>query len=112
MLTHKERKALDFIVEYQRTNDGLSPTFREISMAVGHTMPKPSAAHHLLDCLEDRGFIKRKRARQRAITVLKRWHSGARYAVFVWNEQIQQLVPFDGHKRSEAGSATNAPASK
>lgn len=104
MLTATQRKALDFIVSYQRENDGMSPTFREISVAVGHALPEPGAAHRILDCLEERGFIKRKRARQRAITVLKRWHPGARQAVFVWNEQIQQLVLFEGRKRSEAGA--------
>lgn len=28
----------------------------------------------------------------------------ARQAVFVWNDEIQQLVPFAGRKRSEAGA--------
>jgi len=51
--------ALAYIVDFKRENDGVSPSHREISQAVGYAGGNPSNVARLLDILEARGLIVR-----------------------------------------------------
>ncbi len=68
MLTRKQRELLDFIIAYQKREDGISPTLQEMVTGVG--LKTRSGVHRLLVQLEERGFIRRLKNRTRAIEVL------------------------------------------
>lgn len=67
-VTGRQLDVLRFIVGYQQANGGVSPTLQEIGQALGIT--RRSGVWRLLDCLEERGRIRRFRHRQQAIEVL------------------------------------------
>lgn len=74
MLTKSQHDLLRFIVSYTDENGGMSPTFSEMAVAIGH--PSKSHISKLVLQLEGRGFIKRIPNKSRAIEVLKGWESG------------------------------------
>lgn len=67
-LTHRQGEIFAFIRQYIRAN-GYAPTMREIGNA--HGIKSPNGVIELLDRIEIKGWIKRKRNCQRAIAVLK-----------------------------------------
>ena len=67
MLTHKQKQVLDFIVDYQRDNDGLSPLQPEIQAALGFS--SRSRVFYILNSLQERGYIWRAPHQQRGIEV-------------------------------------------
>lgn len=69
MMTRRQSQLLDFLVEYQRVNGGVSPSFDEMRAAV--LLDQKSSVGRLLTQLEDRGYVRRLAHRQRAIEVLR-----------------------------------------
>lgn len=67
-VTGRQLAALRFITGYLQAHDGVSPTLDEISHGIG--LGRRSSAARLLDCLEERGRIRRLPRRQQAIEVL------------------------------------------
>lgn len=68
-LTLKQSKAFAFIAEYQSTHDGASPSYREISSAIGGSRGN---AHDIVRHMEARGVICRSPGRARSITIVGR----------------------------------------
>lgn len=92
MLTERQSQALAFIVAYQREHGGVSPNLRQI--AAGIKSKSKGHVHSLLQGLERRGFITRLYNRQQAIDVVRVAPSGARVALFKFDDEIKELVPF------------------
>ncbi len=69
-LSDREQEVFDFIIEYKTSNDGNSPTIREIMRATSCT--STSVVNYYLNRLHyDYGLITRPREnRQRSITVI------------------------------------------
>lgn len=74
-LTPKQRKLLDFIVGYQRSHRGDSPSFTEMAAGIG--VVTKSAIHRTLEALEERGAIVRDRRRARAIRIVTTASTGS-----------------------------------
>lgn len=70
MLTLKQARTLRFIDRYTRENDGVSPTYREISAHLG--LRSASGIFRIMAGLEERGFIRRLAKRSRAIEVIRK----------------------------------------
>ncbi len=68
MLTKKQHELLLFI-NHRLTDDGVSPSFDEMKMALG--LRSKSGVHRLISGLEERGFIRRMPHRARALEVLR-----------------------------------------
>lgn len=66
--TPEQAKVLDFIVDFKRRNNGVSPTYDEISEGVGKVK---SGVHDMLHRMEDRGLVKLA-TRARSITIVGR----------------------------------------
>lgn len=69
MLTHQQKRLLDFIIA-KIDAEGVAPTFVEMQAALG--ISSRGLVHRFVGCLEERGFIRRIPARARAIEVIKR----------------------------------------
>lgn len=67
-VTGRQLDVLRFIVGYQQAHGGVSPTLDEIGRGLGLT--HRSGVLRLLDCLEERGRIRRLPRRQQAIEVI------------------------------------------
>lgn len=68
MLTRKQHELLVFIDRHLKTS-GFSPSFEEMKEAM-HLKSK-SGVHRLISALEERGFLRRRRHRARALEVLR-----------------------------------------
>jgi len=68
MLTPRQHEALTFLAAYTREH-GYAPSFEEIAEAMN--VASKSNVHRLLSGLEERGFIRRLRHRQRAIEIVR-----------------------------------------
>lgn len=68
MLTLRQNETLHFIHDFALAN-GAPPSFDEMMTGLG--LKSKAGVHHLLKCLEDRGFIRRLKGRKRAIEILK-----------------------------------------
>ena len=66
-LTKRQNDILTFIKEYM-VNHGYPPTVREIGKAIGGNSPATVQAH--LECLEEKGFIRKEGTKNRTIEVL------------------------------------------
>jgi DNA-binding IclR family transcriptional regulator len=64
--TEKQKTLLDFIQQYIRDNDGIAPSFTEMSE---HTSIPRGTLHGLLFGLEQRGWIERMPGLRRAIVL-------------------------------------------
>ena len=67
MLTRRQAETLSAIKRLT-SKDGVAPTLRELGKELGIAQSNVS---HLLDRLEERGFIRRPRYRARAIEILR-----------------------------------------
>lgn len=67
-LTRKQAQLLDFISAYQAENNGVSPSFEEMTSAV--SLKSKSGVHRLIAALEERGRITRCHHRARAIRII------------------------------------------
>jgi len=68
MLTRKQHELLTFIDRHLKTS-GFSPSFEEMKEAL--QLRSKSGVHRLISALEERGFIRRRRHRARALEVLR-----------------------------------------
>jgi len=55
-LTPKQKRVLDFVLNYIKDHDGLAPTIREIAQACGFA--SPATAHEHLQNLKNKGLLK------------------------------------------------------
>ena len=69
MLTKRMRETLEFIESELAITGGVAPSLEQICVALG--LSNKSAAHRLLGCLEERGYIRRLHHRARAMEVLR-----------------------------------------
>ena len=91
MLTRKQHELLIFIDRHLRTT-GFSPSFEEMKEAL--KLKSKSGIHRLITALEERGFLKRRAHRARALEVIR---------------MPDSLAPKRGVEAAAAGSAP-APA--
>ncbi|GGC48343.1 LexA repressor [Siccirubricoccus deserti] len=68
MLTRKQHELLIFIDKHLRTT-GFSPSFEEMKEAL--KLKSKSGIHRLITALEERGFLKRRAHRARALEVIR-----------------------------------------
>lgn len=68
MLTRKQHELLTFIDRHLR-NTGFSPSFEEMKEALN--LKSKSGIHRLITALEERGFLKRRAHRARALEVIR-----------------------------------------
>jgi repressor LexA len=68
MLTRKQHELLIFIDRHLR-NSGFSPSFEEMKDAL--QLKSKSGVHRLISALEERGFLRRRHHRARALEVLR-----------------------------------------
>lgn len=68
MLTPRQHECWSFLAAYTREH-GYAPSFEEIAEAMN--VASKSNVHRLLGALEERGFIRRLRYRQRAIEIVR-----------------------------------------
>ncbi len=68
MLTRKQHELLVFIDRHLKTS-GFSPSFEEMKEAL--QLKSKSGVHRLISALEERGFLRRRRHRARALEVLR-----------------------------------------
>ena len=68
MLTRKQHELLMFIDKHLRET-GFSPSFEEMKEALN--LRSKSGIHRLITALEDRGFLRRRAHRARALEVMR-----------------------------------------
>ena len=68
MLTRKQHELLIFIDKHLRTT-GFSPSFEEMKEAL--KLKSKSGIHRLITALEERGFLRRRAHRARALEVIR-----------------------------------------
>ena len=86
MITKQQRKALLFIEAEMERTGGVAPSVREIADHFHYR--SPSMARRLLIGLEERGFIRRLPAKDRAIEVVK---PVSRFATFKFDPKSKEL---------------------
>lgn len=69
MLTKRQAETVVWLMDYLTKSGGVGPTFDEIGAGIG--LSSKSSVSRLLDCLEERGFIRRLPSRSRAMEVLR-----------------------------------------
>ena len=89
MITKQQRKALLFIEAEMERTGGIAPSVREIADHFHYR--SPTMARRLLMGLEERGFIRRLPAKDRAIEVVK---PISRFEVFRFDPQSKVLTRF------------------
>jgi repressor LexA len=92
MLTRKQHELLTFIDKHLR-NTGFSPSFEEMKEALN--LKSKSGIHRLITALEERGFLKRRAHRARALEVLR---------------MPDSLAPRGAQAAAAAAAAAPAPA--
>lgn len=116
MLTRKQHELLIFIDQHLRTT-GFSPSFEEMKDAL--TLKSKSGIHRLITALEERGFLRRRAHRARALEVIRlpetmmaRRSAEAAAMVAPDRHAPDRLAPDrhapDRHARAPAASATPA----
>ena len=88
MLTPRQAELLAYISAYLQRTGGVSPSFAEMSGALGFVSKSGVAA--LLDGLEERGFISRRSRRARAIEVLRPPYE----TVLLYRGQLWRYIPW------------------
>lgn len=92
MLTKRQRDALLFIQHFQAAHGGECPSLRDIAFAVSGQRAA-SEGMRLVDGLEARGFVRRIRARHRAIEVIRPIPVAE---VYKWCDETKMLKPLNG----------------
>jgi len=69
MLTCPQRRVLDFIISYSAETGGVPPSHAELIRGLGFSSKSSMSTY--LKRLEERGFIRRARGRNRAIEILR-----------------------------------------
>ena len=112
MLTKKQRDLLSYLVTYARENEGMSPSYREMSAALG--FKGKSQIYALIARLEVRGFVRKSPHRARGIEVLREpthefqagdpkhkvlWHLGKAREILgtmPWKQDVGAIVAAQG----------------
>ena len=93
MLTQNQAHALAYIVEYQSSHGGVSPSYDDMMAAVG--LKSKGHLHAVMSQLESRGFVRRLYKRSRAIEVLRLATvppaEKQRWRLFVFDDQSKRL---------------------
>jgi repressor LexA len=89
MLTKQQRKALLFIEAEMERTGGVAPSVRELADHFHYR--SPTMARRLLVGLEERGYIRRLAAKDRAIEVVK---PVSRFATFRFDPESKALQRF------------------
>lgn len=111
MLTRKQHELLIFIDQHLRTT-GFSPSFEEMKDAL--TLKSKSGIHRLITALEERGFLRRRAHRARALEVIRlpetmmARRSAEAAAVVAPDRHTPDRHAPDRHPRASAASATPA----
>ena len=100
MLTHVQRRCLDYVEAQIAASGGVSPTYEEIKGALG--MKSKSQVSRTLNRLIERGYIRRMDGRPRALEVVERAHKAParptvtypNAAYYVWDDEAQGLKPW------------------
>ena len=95
MLTAKQKQVFDFIVSYQKSSGGVSPSFQEMSDALGIT--GRSGINRLISALVERGFVRHTKGTIRNIEVVRRPKSPGWQEFYVWDWTSQSLKPRGHH---------------
>ena len=102
MLTRKQHELLVFIDNHLRET-GFSPSFEEMKEAL--RLKSKSGIHRLITALEERGFLKRRAHRARALEVIRLPESfaarGATPALAPANPPSPPLIGQSGRKSTE-----------
>lgn len=64
-LTYRQAEALNYLREYIHVNDGIAPSYEQISEALN--LASKSSAHRLIQGLRDRGYVETFPDRARGI---------------------------------------------
>lgn len=92
MLTTQQRRLLDYIAAYQRNTGGVSPTYDEMALALGkRAVTGRSTIHKMLNCMQQRGVIRRLPFRSRAIEIIRPVRP-LNQICLIWDSGLQQLV--------------------
>jgi repressor LexA len=94
MLTRKQHELLTFIDRHLKAT-GFSPSFEEMKEAL--QLKSKSGIHRLISALEERGFLRRRHHRARALEVMR------------LPDDIVRAVPVPADARAEPGGAAFAP---
>ena len=93
MLTRKQHELLTFIDRHLKAT-GFSPSFEEMKEAL--QLRSKSGIHRLISALEERGFLRRRHHRARALEVVKVPHEAQRPEPVV----TAQVAPVAAHEAS------------
>ncbi len=99
MLTRKQHVLLMYIDRHLRTT-GFSPSFEEMKDALD--LKSKSGIHRLISALEERGFLRRRRHRARALEIVRLPASGEEGAVFAPDVEEEAEVAPAGRVRRPA----------
>lgn len=72
-LTYRQRQVLDFIEEFIEDHGGVSPSYKQISEAVG--LNSCSGVQRIIVGLEERGYIRVLPGKARSITIISNPYS-------------------------------------
>jgi SOS-response transcriptional repressor LexA len=86
-VTPRQRTVLNFVAEYQRANDGVTPSMAEIAVGIGLSAKSKGAIHQTIVELERQGRIERGWQRARSITL-----GGWSLAGFTADELLAELA--------------------
>jgi len=99
MLTHRQKRVLDYIEQATHASGGVPPSFKEIAQALD--IPSKNSVYQAVNALERRGFIRRLRERARAIEVIRSsgsvsspLHHAGRVRWFRFDDETKQFVLF------------------
>jgi repressor LexA len=108
MLTRKQHELLIFIHEHLQTT-GFSPSFDE--MKVGLSLKSKSGIHRLISALEERGFLRRRAHRARALEVVRLPGALLQEANYSDKSKIANVVQgqFGRASRSDRADAVSLP---
>lgn len=75
-LTEQQARLLKYIEDYAKDNGGMCPTYQEIMEWLG--LRSKSGVHRIITALEERGRIRRKANRARALDIVHEDPKGLR----------------------------------
>ncbi len=102
MLTRKQHELLSYI-DVHLKETGFSPSFDEMKDALN--LRSKSGIHRLISALEERGFLRRRHHRARALEVLRLPDGGARLAVAPGPERAVLAVDAGAEATAADGSS-------
>lgn len=102
-MTPKQAELLQFIKDYMAENDGVAPSFMEMTAGVG--LASKSGIHRMLTALEERRIIRRYRGRDRCIEIVAETYQPLRERA----EAILDLIIAETRAARDAGLKVDRP---